>query len=100
MAGARSRQPPFDPRCVNREGRRAESAAAALRPARHRRSDGDVFPQQRSERRLLSRADRPRDLPHDFGDTGETEAEELVAKTRKREWRVEDSPWPCTNQTS
>ena len=40
-------------------------AAASDRPARRRRPDGVLLPQQRSERRLLQRADQPRGVPAD-----------------------------------
>src|SRR4051812_16718141 len=76
MVGARCRAAARDSRCRVHESRRPRIAAAPRRPARRRRSDGVLFPQQRSERRLLQRADQSRGLPSDcdHGEKARTEA--------------------------
>src|SRR5262249_36737691 len=61
------------------QGERAQPAAAPARPARRRRSDGVLFPQQRSERPVLQRDDPARGVPPDRGDDYETQTARLKA---------------------
>src|SRR5262249_49699753 len=61
------------------EGRGAQSAAASNRPARRRRSDGLLFPQHRSERRLLPRDDPARGVPTDPDHHAPAGAQSLMA---------------------
>ena len=84
LAGARSRDAPRAARRGVREGRRPRPAAAAGRPARRRRSDGVLFPEQRSERRLLQRADQPRGLPADRDHDAEAGAAAHERRQRRR----------------
>src|SRR6185312_5109975 len=62
---ARSGGAPHAARRIAGEGERPHAAPASERSARRVGSDGVLFPEQRSQRRLLSRGDQPRGLPAD-----------------------------------
>ena len=78
---ARSRDAPRPARRRVHQGRRPQSAAAPDRPARRRRSDGVLFPQQRSERRLLQRADQQGSVPPDRD-------HDAASRSRRRETTI------------